>query len=136
MAKNWPIGHLPGLSADHCAQLMHQGIQTTRQLLEKTRSQPQKQQLATQLQIHIQHVLKWAALADLARIPAVGCQYCGLLLHSGIASSSQLGQMPVHRVHRQILKFYVATFQREDLCPPLEEVVVWINQARSLGTGY
>ena len=129
---NWAIGELPGLSHQNRDQLIGQGIQTTLQLLKETQTPVLKQALATQLQIHIQHVNKWVALANLARIPSVGCQHCGLLLHAGISSPEQLAQMPLHKVHQQILKLQVATLQREDLCPSLGQVSLWIQQARSL----
>lgn len=91
-----------------------------------------RQALANQLQIHVRYVNKWVALADLARIPSVGCEYCGLLLHSGIVSISQLVQTPVHRLHQQFLRLHVATMQRQDLCPSINVVQKWATEARSL----
>ncbi|MBE9127396.1 MULTISPECIES: DUF4332 domain-containing protein [unclassified Coleofasciculus] len=130
--SNWSIEQLPGLSEDDCTKLQEQGITTTGKLL-KTASNPQsKQALANQLQIKSQYVNKWVALADLARIPGIGCQYCGLLLHAGICSVPQLAQTPVHKLHQQILRLQVATMQRRDFCPQLEEVATWIKQAREL----
>jgi hypothetical protein len=128
--SNWSIDQLPGLDAAEIQKLKDCGIQTTRQLLQKTIAPAQKQALAAQLQLHIQHVKKWSALADLAQIPAVGCQYCGLLLHAGICSPAQLAETPLQLLHKQILRFYVATLQRQDLCPPREQLAEWIQQAR------
>jgi hypothetical protein len=75
---------------------------------------------------------KWVALADLARIPSVGYQYSGVLLHSGVASVSQLIEMPVSRLHRQILRLQVATLQKNNLCPQVKIVQQWIIEGRSL----
>lgn len=127
---NWAIAQLPGLSTDDQAQLEKQGIRTTLQLLQRTQTPAQKQALATELQSHLQHVNKWVALANLARIPSVGCNYCGLLLHAGIASPTQLAQTSLPRLHRQILKLQVAILQRQDLCPSLGQVSTWIEQAK------
>lgn len=127
---DWSIDQLPGLSPADQAHLIECGIRTTRQLFQQTRTPLQRQTLATQIQTHIQYVNKWAALADLARLPAVGCQYCGLLLHAGVSSVMQLAQTPLPRLHRQVLKFQVATLQRQDLCPSLGEVSEWIAQAK------
>ena len=129
---NWPIAQLPGLSLQDQQKLMQCGIQTTHQLLQSARQPAQKHAIATQLQIHIQHVNKWVALADLARIPAVGCQYCGLLLHAGICSPAQLAQTSLQTLHKQILRFYVATLQRQDLCPSRGQLAQWIQQAQKL----
>jgi hypothetical protein len=129
---SWPIEQLPGLSQEDQTRLQNQGIHTTFQLLQQGATPAQKQRLAGQLQIHVQHVNKWVALADLARIPSVGCQYCGLLLHAGVASCVQLAQTPLHRLHPQLLRLQVAMMQRPDLCPPVEAVAIWMQQARSL----
>jgi len=129
---DWPIAQLPGLSDQNQSLLQECGIATTGQLLEKATSRDRRLALANQLQIHIQHLNKWVALADLARIPSVGCQYCGLLLHAGVASANQLAEIPIHRLHQQVLRFYVATMQRRDLCPSVEQAQDWIQQAKML----
>ncbi|MGB3511330.1 MAG: DUF4332 domain-containing protein [Microcoleaceae cyanobacterium] len=133
-SRNWSIEKLPGLSKQDQIKLIKYDINTTRKLLEITNTPQKKLSLANQLQIHTQYVNKWVALADLARIPSVGCQYCGLLLHSGIASVSQLAQVPIHRLHQQILKLQVSTMQRRDLCPGVELVQKWVQQAQVLSS--
>jgi hypothetical protein len=132
---DWPIEQLPGLSHHDQSQLIECGITTTLALIRKASNPTQKQALANQLQIHVQYVNKWVALADLARIKSVGCQYCGLLLHAGIGSASQLAHTPLHRLHQQILRLHVATMQRRDLCPSIEKVQEWIQQAQRFWRG-
>ncbi len=129
---DWSIDQLPGLSIDDHSRLIACGIHTTLQLLQQGKTPEKRSILASQLQIPIRHVNKWVALADLARIPGVGCQYCGLLLHAGVASPTQLAKMPLDRLHRQMLKLQVATLQRRDLCPGINEVEQWSRQARVL----
>lgn len=131
-SRSWAIAQLPGLNAEDRSQLAACGIHTTQQLLQQAQTSAQKQLLATRLQVHIQHVKKWVALADLARIPAVGYQYCGLLLHAGISSPAQLAQTPLPRLHKQILKLHISMMQRQDFCPDLGEVAQWIEQAKQL----
>lgn len=41
-------------------------------------------------------------------------------------------QPPAFRLHQQILRLHVATMQRRDLCPSVEEVQGWIKQARAI----
>lgn len=130
--NNHPIEQLPGLSQEDTTLLMEHGIKTTCQLLQQGSNQSQRHALAAELQIHIQYVNKWVALADLSRVPSVSCQYCGLLLHAGIGSVAQLAQTPLHKLHPQILRLQVATLQRRDLCPPVERVQIWIQQAQAL----
>ncbi len=131
-SRYWPIEQLPGLSGEQVTQLKACGINTTEELLQKGRTPQLQQELANQLQISLQYVRKWVALADLARIPSVGCQFCGLLLHSGIASVSQLSQTNVQRLRHQILRLQVATMQRRDLCPRVGLVKQWLEEGRSL----
>ncbi|MEG4520031.1 MULTISPECIES: DUF4332 domain-containing protein [unclassified Microcoleus] len=128
--RDWPIAHLPGLSKENQSQLAECSITTTGQLIRLTKTQAAKVLLANQLQINIQYVNKWVAMANLARIPSVGCQYCGLLLHAGVASPAQLAQMPVERLHQQVLRLHVATMQRNDLTPSVDRVQKWVQQAR------
>ncbi|MBD2580383.1 DUF4332 domain-containing protein [Oscillatoria sp. FACHB-1406] len=129
-ACHWAIADLPGLSQEQIEQLKACGIETTKQLLSRSNTTRSQSDLAAQLHLHPQYLKKWAALADLARLPSVGCQYCGVLLHSGIASVSQLAQTPVHRLHRQVLRLEVATLQRNDLCPPVDVTRRWVEEAR------
>ncbi|MCC5638997.1 DUF4332 domain-containing protein [Nostoc sp. CHAB 5844] len=129
---NWPIEQLPGLSQEEQSQLQICGIKTTRGLFNQGKTPEARLVLASKLQVHLQYVNKWVALADLSRIPSVGTQYCGLLLHAGIGSVAQLAQTPSHRLHRQIMRLQVATMQRRDLCPSIELVQQWSQQARTV----
>lgn len=131
---DWPIEQLPGLSQDEQFQLHNCGIQTTGGLVKQGKTTQDRLALANKLQVHLQYVNKWIALADLARVPSVGTQYCGLLLHAGVGSVAQLAQIPTHRLHKQILRLQVATMQRRDLCPAIELVQQWSQQARMVLT--
>ena len=132
MICDWSIGDLPGLNDVEQTLLQELGITTTGQLLAVAPDAATKQQLAVKLCFKIQYVNKLVALADLARLTGVGCQYNGLLLHTGIISVKQLAQMPAHKIHQQLLKLHVATMQRRDLCPDLAQIQNWIKQAREL----
>ncbi|HEY9798867.1 MAG TPA: DUF4332 domain-containing protein [Leptolyngbyaceae cyanobacterium] len=133
--RDWPIDQLPGLSQEEQSQLENCGIKTTASLVKQGKTLESRLALASKLQVHIQYVNKWIALADLARIPSVGTQYCGLLLHAGVGSVVQLAEIPTHRLHKQILRLQVATMQRRDLCPAIELVQQWNQQAKFLGSG-
>lgn len=131
-SADWAIDQLPGLTQQELAQLKDCGITTTKKLLKIVSNPQSKLKLANHLEINVKYLHKWSALADLARIPSVGCQYSGLLLHSGIGSVTKLTQTPVDKLHKQILRLQVATLQRQDLCPPVETVQKWLFEAKSL----
>ena len=132
MICDWSIGNLPGLNHPERILLEKLGITTTGELLSVAPDAATKQQLAIDLGTKIQYVNKLVALADLSRLPGVGCQYNGLLLHTGIISVKQLAQMPAHKLHQQLLRLHVATIQRRDLCPNIAQVQSWIEQAQTI----
>ncbi|MBF2063844.1 MAG: DUF4332 domain-containing protein [Calothrix sp. C42_A2020_038] len=132
LSCDWSVEELPGLNEQEKLQLQSCGIISTKQLLKEGKTPQGRLELANKLQIHHQYVHKWVALADLARVPSVGTQYCGLLLHSGVSSVLQLAQTPTHRLQKQILRLQVATMQRRDLCPAVETVQEWIKQAKEI----
>ena len=131
----WSIDKLPGLPDKEQKSLQNLGIATTKDLLNKTTSPQAKPTLASLLRLNIKYVNKWSALADLARLPSVGCQYCGLLLHSGIISVKQLAQTPINRLQPQIMRVHVATMQRKDLCPSVDLVKQWLEEAKLMSQG-
>lgn len=135
MQSNWPITELPGLSLAEKTQLQEIGINTTMNLFQQGKTPEARLNLANQLKINIQHINKWVALANLSRIPTVGTQYCGLLLHSGVISVQQLAEIPTYKLHKQIIKLQVATLQRSDLSPTIELVEQWSHQAKIIVHG-
>ncbi|MEM8612835.1 MAG: DUF4332 domain-containing protein [Cyanobacteria bacterium P01_H01_bin.105] len=130
--QNWAIEQLPGISDDEQQQLKALNILTTLDLLRTTRSNAARLQLAQQLNSHIKHINKWTALAKLACLPSVGCQYCGLLLHAGISSPQQLALLPVAQLHSQLKRLQVKLMQRADLSPDTAKVSQWIGEAKQL----
>ncbi|MDX2256230.1 MAG: DUF4332 domain-containing protein [Pseudanabaenaceae cyanobacterium bins.39] len=133
ISANFPIEQIPGLSKENSKLLQQYGIATTLDLLQRAgKSKAQRESLAINLGVRLQMLNKWLAIADLSRIPAIGLEYSGTILHSGIASVEQLIQTPVHQLYRQVMKLQVQNFHRSDLCPSLGEMSLWLQQAKSL----
>ncbi len=128
----YPLEQLPGLSQTHVQGLAKLGLTSTEQLRRYGVSVESRQALAKTLQVPLRYVTKWVILADLARVPAVGCQFNGLLLHAGIISVSQLSTCSAQRLFTQLRRLHVATLQRNDLCPTADLVNLWIYQAKAL----
>lgn len=132
-SANWSLTQLPGLSDLDRDRLNQLGITSTFHLLRQAWSDLGKEDLSARSGIHLQHIKKWVALADLARVPSVGCQYCGLLLHSGIATLDQLALSSPGPLHRQILKLQVATLRKcPELSPNAGQVTHWTQQAQAI----
>ena len=128
----WSIDRLPGMMRSQIELLEKNNITDTKTLLEIAATPKLKQDLAIKLQLNQKYINKWVALADLARIPSVGDKYCGLLLHGGVISVTQLSQMPFNRLHQQIVRLQVATLRRKGLSPPVEQVKKWVEEAKLL----
>ena len=124
------IQTLPGLSAEHATLLQQAGLVTTTDLLKVARSPKQLQAIAAQLKLPLRNLQKWVALAELASLPSVGSEYCGLLLHSGVASVAQLSVLAPGRLHTQVRKLHTMTMRRSDLCPTPDQVVQWVREAK------
>lgn len=127
---SYALRQLPGLSQEHWQLLHTAGLTTTDDLLKVARSPQQLQAIAAQLKLAPRYLQKWAALAELASLPSVGSDYCGLLLHSGVASVAQLAQQAPGRLHTQIRKLHTMTLRRSDLCPTPDQVVQWVREAK------
>jgi hypothetical protein len=127
---NWAITDLPGLDPNLGQDLDLAGLTDTCQLVGL--SNQQQIDLATELGHHPRHIQKVVAMADLAQLSSVGCDYCGLLLHAGISSVTQLSLMPVNQLHRSVLRLHVAVLQRNDLTPTVDRVQRWVLQAKQL----
>ncbi len=130
LSCNWSIDKLPGISPEEQKLLIKHGIYTSQILLSKAATSQAKNSLAVQLKIPIKYIQKWSALSDLARIPSVGCQYCGVILHSGIASVNQLSQISLQKLYSRVRKLYVANTQQRELIPSISLVRQWITEAK------
>jgi predicted RecB family nuclease len=126
------ISLLPGISEAEVAQLSTCGINTTLDLLRQTRSDEQRDELLVKLQLHSKYLAKWIAMADLARVPGVGCDYCGLLLHAGIRSMGQLAIASPHRIHPQLMRLNVTALNTREQCPTPSQVSAWVYRAELL----
>jgi hypothetical protein len=128
----YPLANLPGMTAVYARQLSDLGLTNTQQLYRYGQSSHHRQTLATTLKLPERFITKWVVLSSLARIPAVGCDYNGLLLHAGISSVEQLANSSTQVLYPRIKRLYVATMQRSDLCPAPDQVTLWIQNARTL----
>lgn len=131
-SANYSIESLPGIDAAQLSSLQTHSIATTFDLLRQGNTLAQRQQLSGQLNINIKYINKWVALANLARIPGVGPQHCGLLLHAGVSTPQQLATMTVQRLHPLLRRLQVQLFGRADLAPSTAQVSLWIQNARQI----
>ena len=128
----WSLDRLPGLPARDREALAKLNITNTQQLLRRGATAADRQTMARTLHLREHHIHKWVAMADLARVPSVGSRHCGLLLHAGISSTTQLARATAGSLHRDLVRFHVALYKRRDWCPTLPDAERWIEEARQL----
>lgn len=126
------LDQLPGLSPTHAQGMTQLGLTSTEHLRRYGATVAHRQTLAKQMQVPLRYVTKWVILAELARVPGVGCQFNGLLLHAGIISVAQLADSTAQGLYTRLRRLHVATLQRNDLCPTPDQVSLWIQQAKAL----
>ncbi len=127
---DWPLSRIPGISAADQAALQQQGIESTQQLLDRCPTLTQQQALSSQLNIPLRFIRKWVALSDLAQLPAVGPEGCGLLLHAGIVSVEQLAQGSPQMLHRTLCRLQVRSTGQRSHSLSFAQVSGWIRQAQ------
>ncbi|PSN16307.1 DUF4332 domain-containing protein [filamentous cyanobacterium CCT1] len=130
--STYRLDQLPGLSPAHAQNLAQLGLTSTDQLRRYGTSVERRQNLAQKMQVPLRYVTKWVILADLARVPGVGCQFNGLLLHAGIMSVAQLAECTAQGLYTRLRRLHVTTLQRNDLCPSADQVSLWIQQAKAI----
>lgn len=126
------LDQLPGLSSAHAQSMAQLGLTSTEHLRRYGATADRRQTLAKKMQVPLRYVTKWVILAELARVPGVGCQFNGLLLHAGIISVAQLADSTAQGLYTRLRRLHVATLQRNDLCPNPDQVSLWIQQAKVL----
>jgi len=127
-----PLDCLPGLDTRSQQQLAALGITRVAQLHRLGQTSGNKQALSQRLGVPQRYISKWLALADLARVPSVGCTYNGLLLHVGIASVAQLATASVVSLYPKLRRLHSKLLGNAAQCPSQDQVVQWIQEARQL----
>ncbi len=127
----YPLEALPGMTHEYASQMSQLGLTNTQQLSRLGQFPDRCRDLAKQLNLPQRYVTKWVVLSNLARVPSVGCEYNGLLLHAGISSIDQLAHSTTQILYPRLKRLYVSTLQRSDLCPSPAQVTLWIQHAKA-----
>ena len=126
------IVDIEGVEPSHAEKLMQAGIRTTGQLLESCKTSHGRKVTASKTSLAEEDLLRWANLADIARIRGVGQQYLELLSKAGIHSMTDLRSAKADNLS-QLLR---QSNEEKHLCKVTPSVAVvrkWIDQAKTLG---
>jgi hypothetical protein len=119
----WPIG------LEHISKLKEKGINTTVDLLEKSKKKSERVKLARELNVDGKLVDQWVFIADVMRIKGIGMEYYILLADFGIKSVDDLTKSKPDILYKQLIKHIEKTNWGGK--PPTEELVTeWIKNAK------
>ena len=128
---NDSMSDIKGLEPEVKTKLESEGIGTTTQFLEHTRTQQQRTELAHKVGTTLVAIKELANRADLMRIPGVGGDFSNLLEEAGVNSCRELQ----HRVPEKLHKALEAIHTGKKIgyrVPTLVQTTQWITEARAL----
>ena len=127
---NATIGELKGLQPEVKAKLELEGIRSTQQFLEHTRTQEQRAELAHKVGATRVAIKELSHRADLMRLSGVGGDFSNMLEEAGVTSCKELQ----HRVPEKLylaLQTLHTDKQIGHRVPPVAQVSEWIAQAKA-----
>lgn len=125
------IHDLRGMTDAIAAKLIEKGIKNNEQLLEATKTPPQRKELAAHCGVEARAILELANRADLSRIKGIGGVYSDLLEKAGVDTVPELSQRRADNLHAKMTE----TNKAEELTkqpPTLKMVEDWVAQAKAL----
>ena len=128
---SYSIADMRAIGPFYAGKLKAVGIRSTTKLLERTRTPRDRKQLADAAVIPLEHILRWAKLADLMRIRGVAEDYAELLGAAGADTVKELARRNASRLVARMAECNDKK-QRVDLLPSEKRVVRWIEEAKSL----
>lgn len=80
------ISNIEGIGQKFKERLEYVGIRTVSELLAKSQTQEDRDELSSSADIPVGYIDNWATMLDLTRVQGIGYQHAELLTYSGIKS--------------------------------------------------
>ena len=128
----YPIIDIEGIGNVYTEKLNDMDIETTWDLLQRTRTPQARKALAKEADISSKLILEWANLADLMRINGVGEEWSDLLEEVGVDTVVELSKRNPDNLYEAVEKFDVSKSRLVRRKPTREQVADWIEQAKGL----
>ena len=129
-----PMSDLKGLQPEVKTKLASQGIRTTTQLLEHTRTVVQCAELAHEVGTTFGAIKELANRADLMRLHGVGGDFSNMLAEVGVTRCRELQHCIPEKLHTQLGKIFTDK-QVGHRVPTLAQTTQWIIEAKELAAG-
>ena len=129
--SSYSIAEVRAIGPFYAKKLKAAGIRSTGKLLQRSGTPKARRQLAEESGIPPEHVLKWANLADLMRIPGVAADYSELLAAAGVDTVKELKRRNVTNL---VARMIAVNEQKKlvELLPSEKRVARWIEIAKTL----
>jgi predicted flap endonuclease-1-like 5' DNA nuclease len=128
---SYPISKLRGLDATLQTKLEAKDIRTTEQLLEQTKTNKQRTELAHSLETTPVILKELANRADLMRLKGVGEDFSNLLEDAGVNSSKELQHRAPENLQKTLAEVHTSKHIGHH-APTLAQVTEWVNEAKAL----
>jgi predicted flap endonuclease-1-like 5' DNA nuclease len=122
---------IEGIGAVYARRLKEAGVASTEALLAEGATPKGRKGLAERTGIAPGRILHWVNRADLFRIPGVAEQYSDLLAAAGVETVLELAQRAPEHLHAKMAEIGHTRHLVRHL-PSLEQVSVWVQEAKSL----
>jgi hypothetical protein len=128
------IDELAVISSKHMKKLTGFGITSTERLLLLAGTRIGREDLAEQLDIPEDLILRWIHQAEMIQIKGIGGEYSHMLLSLGVDCVSELRQSNPKELYRSIAKTNYEKLMVRRL-PSQEDVERWVKQAKRMKAG-
>ncbi len=132
LASHYPLEAVPFIQETERELLLKEKITDTSELLDATKTAPQRKQLAGKIGIPEETVLEWAQTCDLLRVRGIGPKMAKLFRLSGVKTIEELAKEAPEALSEKI-KQTNATHMVSEILPDEGSLKDWIHQARTLG---
>jgi predicted flap endonuclease-1-like 5' DNA nuclease len=122
---------IEGIGPIRGSLLRNLGVKTVDDLLQVSVTNRAQLQLAKEVGVSQEVLLKWICRGDLLRVKGVGTQYSGLLESAGVNSVADLSTRNPSLLH-QTLKIVNGEKRLVRRIPPVRTVQAWVNDAKTL----
>ncbi len=125
------ISKIKGLDAEVRTKLEGDGIHTTEQLLDVTRTPKQRSELAHKLGTTPAVLKELANRADLMRLKGVGGDFSNVLEEAGVNSCKELQHRSPENLHKALVDLHTSK-KIGHHAPTLAQVTEWVTEAKAL----
>lgn len=126
---SYSIAEMRAIGPFYAGKLKAAGIRSSRKLLERASTPKGRKQLAELSGIQSEHILKWANMADLMRVPGVACDYAELLSAAGVDTVKELKRRNVANLVARMTEINEKK-KMVELLPSEKRVARWIEHAK------